>query len=162
MAARSAGLLPFRLQQGRLELLLVHPGGPFWARRDEGAWSIAKGEHDDDEDPLAAALREFAEETGFVPDTADLLDLGEVRQPGGKRVRAWAAAADHDVGALRSNSFEIEWPKGSGRRQRFPEVDRAGWFGIDEAGRKLLRGQRPFVERLVAELRHRGILPSPP
>jgi predicted NUDIX family NTP pyrophosphohydrolase len=160
LAVRSAGLLPYRLRDGRLEVFLVHPGGPFWTRRDEGAWSIAKGEHGDDEDSLDAALREFAEETGFAPSAHRFLDLGEVRQPGGKRVRAWAEAANYDPAAVHSNVFELEWPKGSGRRRQFPEVDRAGWFAIEEARRKLLVGQLPLLERLVAELRRREESPT--
>jgi predicted NUDIX family NTP pyrophosphohydrolase len=159
-AKRSAGLLPFRLGHGRLELFLVHPGGPFWARKDDGAWSIAKGEYTHGEEPQAAALREFAEETGLVPIGTALIDLGEVRQPGGKLVRAWAEMADHDPGALRSNSFELEWPPGSGRRQSFGEVDRAAWLDLEQARRKLLKGQLPLIDRLAAELQRRGDLPT--
>lgn len=155
MARRSAGILLYRrASDGALEVLLVHPGGPFWARRDDGAWSLPKGEHGPDEDPRACALRELAEETGaelgLTP--GDLLALGEVRQRGGKRVAAWAAEGDLDADAIVSNAFELEWPPRSGRRQTFPEVDRAGWFGLAAARRKLLDAQRPFLDRLVAAL----------
>jgi predicted NUDIX family NTP pyrophosphohydrolase len=148
MPKRSAGLLMYRGSGPRLELLLVHPGGPFWAKKDLGAWSIPKGEHAGDEDPLAVAQRELAEETGarlhgkFHP-------LGEVVQAGGKRVSAWAVAGDFDPATLVSNTFEIEWPPRSGRKRPFPEVDRAAWFSPEEARRKILAGQRPFIDRLV-------------
>src|SRR5689334_21717536 len=122
MSRRSAGLLPFRVMPSGPELFLVHPGGPFWARRDAGAWSIVKGEYEEGEAPLAAARREFVEETGFAPSGGRLIDLGEIKQARGKLVRAWAEEGDHEPGRLRSNTFEIEWPKGSGRRQIFPEV----------------------------------------
>jgi predicted NUDIX family NTP pyrophosphohydrolase len=147
---RSAGLLMYRRTRGGgLELLLVHPGGPFWARKDEGAWSIPKGEYDDGEDPLAAARREFAEELGAEADGA-FVDLGEVTQAGRKVVRAFALEGDFDVNGLRSNTFELEWPPKSGRRQTFPEVDRAEWFSPAEARRKILAAQQPFIDRLLA------------
>jgi predicted NUDIX family NTP pyrophosphohydrolase len=148
---RSAGLLIYRGAGDALALLLVHPGGPFWARKDHGAWSIPKGEHDDGEDALAVAKREFAEEVGTAID-GKFVDLGEVVQPGRKVVRAFAVAGDVDVNLTQSNTFEIEWPPKSGRRQSFPEVDRAEWFAPDVARRKLLAGQRPFIERLLAHL----------
>ena len=148
MPKRSAGLLLYRRRGDALELLLVHPGGPFWAKKDDGAWSIPKGEHDDGEAPLAVAKREFAEEVGAPPD-GDVIDLGEITQPGRKIVRAFAAEGDFDVTHLKSNTFEIEWPPKSGRKRSFPEVDRAGWFAVDEAKRKILTGQRPFIERVV-------------
>jgi predicted NUDIX family NTP pyrophosphohydrolase len=148
---RSAGLLMYRRRGGALELLLVHPGGPFWAKKDDGAWSIPKGEYDDGEAPLAAAKREFAEEVGAVPD-GDFIDLGDVTQAGRKVVRAFAVEGDFDVARLQSDTFEIEWPPKSGRKQSFPEVDRAGWFAPDEARRKILAGQRPFIERLLERL----------
>jgi predicted NUDIX family NTP pyrophosphohydrolase len=151
MPKRSAGLLLYRRTAHALELLLVHPGGPFWARKDDGAWSIPKGEYDDGEDASAVARREFAEEVGEAPDGA-LIDLGEVVQPGRKVVRAFALEGDFDVSRLQSNSFEMEWPPKSGRRQSFPEVDRAGWFAPEDARRKILAGQRPFIERLLAKL----------
>ena len=148
MRKRSAGLLMYRRASPALELLLVHPGGPFWAKKDEGAWSIPKGEYDAGEEALAVAKREFAEEVGAVPD-GKFLDLGEVAQRGGKRVRAFALEGDFDVAQLHSNTFEIEWPPKSGRRQSFPEVDRAGWFAPDIARRKVVAGQRPFIDRLL-------------
>jgi len=133
-------------------VLLVHPGGPFWARRDAGAWSVPKGEHGDDEDPLACALRELEEETGAALPPDAVADLGTVRQRGGKLVRAWAAEGDLDPEGIRSNTFELEWPPRSGRRQEFPEVDRAGWFGLEEAREKLNPGQAPLLDRLRALL----------
>jgi predicted NUDIX family NTP pyrophosphohydrolase len=151
MPKRSAGLLMYRRRGGALELLLVHPGGPFWAKKDDGAWSIPKGEYDDGEAPLAVAKREFAEEVGAVPD-GDFVDLGEVTQAGRKVVRAFALEGDFDVARLQSNTFEIEWPPKSGRKRSFPEVDRAEWFAPDEARRKILAGQRPFIERLLAKI----------
>jgi predicted NUDIX family NTP pyrophosphohydrolase len=157
MSRRSAGILLFRRAASEVEVLLVHPGGPFWARRDAGAWSVPKGEHDaGDVDPRACALREFEEETGTAPDPTDLIELGEVRQKGGKVVAAWALAGDLDADAIRSNSFELEWPPRSGRRQEFPEVDRAGWFGAEEAREKLVSAQAAFVDRLLQHLGESG------
>jgi predicted NUDIX family NTP pyrophosphohydrolase len=146
--ARSAGILLYRLRPGGPEVLLVHPGGPYWARKDHGAWSIPKGEIGPDEDPLAGALRELAEETGSELELGELVDLGEVRQRAGKRVQAWAAEGDLDADAVRSNTFELEWPPRSGRMQEFPEVDRAAWFGLEEAAERLLPAQLPLLERL--------------
>lgn len=139
---------------GEPEVLLVHPGGPFWAKKDAGAWSIPKGEHGEEEEPLTAARREFAEELGLpLPEGGgEPLALGEVRQKGGKVVAAWAVAGDLDPDAISSNRFELEWPPRSGRRQSFPEVDRAGWFAPDAAREKLLAGQLPLLERLYALL----------
>jgi predicted NUDIX family NTP pyrophosphohydrolase len=151
MPKRSAGLLMYRRTGRALELLLVHPGGPFWAKKDDGAWSIAKGEYNDGEAPLAVAKREFAEEVGAAPD-GDFIDLGDVTQAGRKVVRAFAVEGDFDVARLQSNTFEIEWPPKSGRKQSFPEVDRAEWFAPDEARRKILAGQRPLIERLLERL----------
>jgi predicted NUDIX family NTP pyrophosphohydrolase len=148
---RSAGILLYRRRGGALELLLVHPGGPFWARKDDGAWSIPKGEYEDGEDALAVAKREFAEELGAAAD-GRFFDLGELRQRSRKLIRAWALEGDFDVAALRSNSFEIEWPPKSGHRQSFPEVDRAAWFTPEEARRKLIAGQRGFIDRLLAQV----------
>ena len=138
----------YRRSGRALELLLVHPGGPFWAKKDEGAWSIPKGEYDADEEALAVAKREFAEEVGAVLD-GKFLDLGEVAQGGGKRVRAFAEEGDFDVSRVQSNTFELEWPPKSGRRQTFPEVDHAAWFAPDIARRKVLAGQRPLIDRLL-------------
>jgi len=148
----SAGLLLYRIHpQEGLQLLLAHPGGPFWARKDDGAWGLPKGEVMDGEEPLACALREFEEETGLVPH-GQLQALGEIRQKAGKRVLAWALAGDFDPAALRSNTFELEWPPRSGRRQSYPEVDRVGWFTPEQALVKLLPAQQPFVGRLQSLL----------
>jgi predicted NUDIX family NTP pyrophosphohydrolase len=138
-------------------VLLVHPGGPLWATRDDGAWSIPKGEFTQEEEPLRAALRECQEEIGLAV-TGDLISLGEVRQPGGKLVYAWAVAAEFDPASLASNSFSMEWPPGSGRAREFPEVDRAGWFGLEQARRKILKGQLPLLDRLRERLgQQRGV-----
>lgn len=151
MPRASAGILLFRRVAGELEVLLVHPGGPYWAKRDDGAWSIPKGEVDPDEEPRACALREFAEETGTTLATpADaLVDLGAVRQSGGKQVTVFACPGDLDAETIESAGFELEWPPRSGRTQTFPEVDRAGWFALDAARRKLLPAQAPFLDRLA-------------
>lgn len=151
MPATSAGILPYRLTGGRLEVFLVHPGGPFWTRKDSGAWSLAKGEHGPAEDPLEAARREFAEETGFAI-AGELTDLGSMKLAGGKVVRAWAVEADYDPALVRSNTFTLEWPKGSGRVREYPEVDRAAWFDLEEAARRLLPSQVPFLRELLARL----------
>jgi predicted NUDIX family NTP pyrophosphohydrolase len=149
---RSAGILLYRRRNGAVEVLLVHPGGPLWASRDLGAWSIPKGEYGQGEDPLAVALREFEEETGQHPPQAVLVELGEVRQRGGKVVTAWAAPGDLDPAAITSNTFTLEWPPRSGRRREFPEVDRAGWFGAEEARDKLLAAQAELIDRLLGVL----------
>lgn len=149
MPKQSAGLLAYRWVDGEPEVLLVHPGGPFWAKKDDGAWSLPKGEYEPGEDPLEIAVREFGEELGVEPPDVDAaVPLGELRQPSGKRVTAWAVEGDVDVSDVRSNTFEMEWPPRSGRTGEFPEVDRAGWFGPVEARRKLLRGQVAFLDRL--------------
>jgi predicted NUDIX family NTP pyrophosphohydrolase len=148
MAKLSAGVLVYRRVSGAIEVLLVHPGGPFWRSKDAGAWSIPKGEYDENEDPEAAARREFSEETGWVL-AGDLVPLGAVRQSGGKTVTAFAVEGDFEVSTLQSNSFEMEWPPRSGRMQAFPEVDRAAWFGPDDASEKIIAGQRPFLDRLL-------------
>jgi predicted NUDIX family NTP pyrophosphohydrolase len=148
---RSAGLLLYRHGAESIEVLLVHPGGPLWAKRDLGAWSIPKGEVDDGDD-RATAAREFAEELGQPPPETGWIELGEVVQSGGKRVLAWAALGDFDVAGLTSNTFEMEWPPRSGRRTAFPEVDRAAWCTPEEAGRRLIAAQAELVERLVAHL----------
>jgi predicted NUDIX family NTP pyrophosphohydrolase len=147
----SAGLILFREVAGELQVLLVHPGGPFWAKKDDGAWSIPKGEIEPDEDPLAAAKREFAEETGF--DVAgETLALSPLRQPSGKIVHAWALRGEVEPADLKSNTFPLEWPPKSGRMQEFPEVDRAGWFSLATAARKILKGQAGFLEQLQDKL----------
>jgi predicted NUDIX family NTP pyrophosphohydrolase len=149
MPQLSSGLLVHRRTDGELEVLLVHPGGPYWAKKDDGAWSIPKGEHEPSEDPLEVALREFEEEIGKTPpDPAGAVWLGELRQPSGKVVSAWTLEGDLDVSEIRSNTFEMEWPPRSGRTREFPEVDRAGWFDLPAARRKLLRGQAGFLDRL--------------
>ncbi len=153
MAKRSAGILLYRVAHGAREVLLVHPGGPFWARKDAGVWSIPKGEHDDGEDPRACALREFEEETGTPLPPAELVELGSVKQKGGKTVNAWAAEGDLDAGSVRSNTFTMEWPPRSGRTAEFPEVDRAEWFGIEDAREKLVPAQTEFLDRLAERLR---------
>lgn len=149
MASRSAGLLIYDVAHGETRVLLVHPGGPFWASKDDGAWSIPKGEHAADEDPRAAAYREFTEELGVAPPEGELEPLGEITQSGGKRVTAWAVRGHVDVKAIASTTFEMEWPPKSGRRQRFPEVDRAAWFTLDQARDKLLPAQVPLLDRLA-------------
>jgi len=150
MPKRSAGLLLFR-RSTNLEIFLVHPGGPFWVRKDDGAWSLPKGEYSDPEDPLEAAKREFQEETGISVD-GDFLPLAELRQPGGKLITAWALEKDVDPTLVKSNFFSMEWPPKSGRTQQFPEVDRAAWFPISQARTKLLKGQLAFINRLMNKL----------
>ena len=149
---QSAGLLLHRCDGGALEVLLAHMGGPFWMRKDEGAWSIPKGEYEPGDDPLTAARREFEEELGSPPPEATCRALGSISQSGGKRVTVWAVEGDFDASAAVSNTFEIEWPAGSGRLKSFPEVDRADWFTLDVARTKLVKGQIPFLDRLVADL----------
>jgi predicted NUDIX family NTP pyrophosphohydrolase len=148
MARRSAGILLHRRTAHGIEVLLVHPGGPFWARKDLGAWSLPKGEHDDAEDALACARREFAEELGSPPPAGEPTDLGTVRQKSGKVVRAWALEGDVDATAITSNTFEMEWPPRSGRRREFPEVDRAEWFPLAEARERINPAQAAFLDRL--------------
>jgi predicted NUDIX family NTP pyrophosphohydrolase len=149
VARRSAGIVLHRSGAAGVEVLLVHPGGPFWARKDAGAWSIPKGEYEDGEDPLACALREFEEETGTRLDATDVVELGSVRQKSGKQVTAWAVAGDLDPATVRSNTFAMEWPPRSGRQAEFPEVDRAEWFGVEVAREKLVSGQVELLDRLV-------------
>ena len=148
MAKKSAGLLLFRERTAGLDVLLVHPGGPFWAKKDDGAWSIPKGEFGDDEEPLTAAKREFEEEMG-VPPVGNFVPLEPIRQPGGKLVFAWALQADFDTSRLKSNIFSMEWPPKSGRQQEFPEIDRAGWFPIETARTKILKGQAGLLDQLL-------------
>ena len=152
MAKRSAGILLYRIAAGTREVLIVHPGGPYWARKDAGAWSIPKGEYEDGEDPQACALREFEEETGTRLPPGELAELGDVKQKGGKVVTAWAAEGDLDAGAVSSNTFTMEWPPRSGRTAEFPEIDRAGWFEIETAGEKLVAAQAEFLDRLLERL----------
>ena len=150
MAATSAGILLFRHNGGAVEVLLVHPGGPFWAKKDLGAWSIPKGEADEGEDLAECALRELEEELGAsLPIAAeDLIELGSVRQKSGKVVHCWAAEADFDPAALRSNTFTMEWPPRSGNQREFPEVDRAEWFGLEEARQRINPAQAAFFDRI--------------
>jgi predicted NUDIX family NTP pyrophosphohydrolase len=150
MSKLSAGILMFR-KHPSVQVFLVHPGGPFWRNKDAGAWSIPKGEYAPDQDPLQAAKREFAEETGLAVDGA-FLPLGQVKQAGGKTITAWAVEGDCSPADIRSNAFSIEWPPKSGRQQEFPEVDRAGWFSLDEARTRILKGQMPFLDKLLALL----------
>ncbi|HZO53478.1 MAG TPA: NUDIX domain-containing protein [Bryobacteraceae bacterium] len=155
MATRSAGLLMFRRTGDRFEVLLVHPGGPFWAKKDSGAWSVPKGEYAENEDPLVAARREFAEETGVEP-TGKLIPLTDLRQPSGKILSAWAVEGDCDASKIRSNMFSMEWPPKSGRMREFPEIDRGEWFPAEVARNKILRGQRDFLDELESLLGKRG------
>ncbi|HEX2413795.1 MAG TPA: NUDIX domain-containing protein [Thermoleophilaceae bacterium] len=152
MARRSAGILLYRLTGASPEVLLVHPGGPFWANRDDGAWSIPKGEYGEDEDPRASAQREFEEETGTALPAGELIELGSVKQKSGKLVSVWAAEGDLDADSVRSNTFAMEWPPRSGRTAEFPEVDRAGWFDPEAARVKLVPAQAAFVDRLLERL----------
>jgi len=147
-ARTSAGILLYRRGPAGPEVLLGHMGGPFWAKKDDGGWSIPKGEHGPDEDPLAVARREFEEELGSPVPAEELLPLGDVRVTSGKVLTVWAAEGDLDASAARSNTFELEWPPRSGRMQEFPEIDRADWFGLDAARPKLVKGQVPFLDRL--------------
>jgi predicted NUDIX family NTP pyrophosphohydrolase len=149
---QSAGLLLYRQRDGKPEVLLVHPGGPFWQKRDDGAWSIPKGEIVENETGIDVARREFQEELGTAAPDGELTSLGTVQQAGGKVVQAWAVPGDLDVTRTTSNTFELEWPPRSGRIQQFPEVDRAGWFDLDTARRKLLPAQGAFIDRLEEQL----------
>ncbi len=148
MPKRSAGILLYKRERGALRVLLVHPGGPYWTKRDAAAWSIPKGETNDGEDALACAKREFAEELGSLPQ-GECVPLGEIRQKGGKTVTAFALEGDFDVSKVKSNTFELEWPPKSGRTRAFPEVDRAQWFSLDQAKAKMNPAQAELLERLV-------------
>ena len=148
MTKLSAGILMYRRSARGIELLLAHPGGPFWAHKDQGAWSIPKGEYGEDEDPLAAAKREFAEELGSALPARPLLKLGAIKQPSQKVITAFAVEGDFDPATLASNRFELEWPPKSGRKQSFAEIDSARWFAPEEAREKILPGQAPFIDRL--------------
>jgi predicted NUDIX family NTP pyrophosphohydrolase len=152
VARRSAGILLFRWRAGAVEVLLAHPGGPFWSRKDAGAWSIPKGEHGPDEEPLSAARREFAEETGHPPPDGAAISLGEIVQPSRKVVTVFALEGEFDPAALSGETIEIDWPPRSGRRLVIPEIDRVEWFSLAEAERRILPGQRPFLARLETAL----------
>ena len=151
MPKTSAGILPYRRTAAGIEVMLIHPGGPFWARRDLGAWSVAKGEVEPDEEAEAAARREFTEETGFSA-VGPLLSLTPRKQPSGKVIHVWAVEGDYDPASLRSITFTLEWPKGSGRATAFPEADRAAWFPLPEARVRILKGQVPFLDELERHL----------
>jgi predicted NUDIX family NTP pyrophosphohydrolase len=151
MPKESAGLLLYRLRSGALEVFLVHPGGPFWKKKDQGAWSIPKGEPHPGEEPLATAIREFAEETGATP-AGDFRALPPIRQAGGKLVHAWAIEGDLDPRSLVSNEFEMEWPPRSGKRARFPEIDRGTWFALDAARSRINKGQAALLDGLLVLL----------
>jgi predicted NUDIX family NTP pyrophosphohydrolase len=148
----SAGLLLYRVIDSELEVLIGHPGGPFWARKDDGAWSIPKGEYTEGEDPWTVAQREFFEELGKKAPGGPRIDLDPVKQPSGKVITAFAVGGDLDLDGTFSNTFEMEWPKGSGKLREFPEIDRVGWFPVAAARSKLLKGQRPLLDRLVSAL----------
>ena len=146
MSKKSSGLLAYRRRAGHMEVFLIHPGGPYWTRKDDGAWSIPKGEFTVEE-PLEAAKREFTEETGFQTNGPYRI-LAPIRQPSGKLIHAWAFEGDFDPAAIRSNTFPLEWPPGSGMVRDFPEADRAGWFSIEKAREKIIRGQTGFIDEL--------------
>jgi predicted NUDIX family NTP pyrophosphohydrolase len=152
MTVHSGGILLFRYLAGRLQVMLVHPGGPYWENKDAGAWSIPKGLFEENEGPLEAARREFAEETGFAAQ-GDFIALGELVQPSKKTVHAWALESDLDTTRIRSNTFTLEWPPNSGRIEHYPEIDKGQWFDIDEARKKITRGQAGFLDRLIDKLK---------
>ncbi len=152
MPKQAAGILLYRQTARGLEVLLAHPGGPLWARKDLGAWTIPKGQFGDDESPLAAARREFEEEMGSPP-RGEFVELGSIRQPSGKIVHAFTAESDFDVATVKSNLFTLEWPPRSGKKGEFPEVDRAEWFVVEEARKRILKGQEPFIDRLLTLLK---------
>ncbi|WP_455219560.1 NUDIX domain-containing protein [Kaarinaea lacus] len=153
MSVKSAGILLYRFRNKKLEVMLVHPGGPFWVNKDLGAWSIPKGLIEENEPPLEAAKREFKEETGF--DVAgDFIELGALKQPSRKIVHAWALEQDLDTKKIVSNTFELEWPRNSGQIKEYPEIDRGAWFGLEEAKRKISKGQVKFIETLIISVRY--------
>jgi predicted NUDIX family NTP pyrophosphohydrolase len=152
MPKLSAGLLLYRIVDGDVEVLIGHPGGPFWSGKDDGAWSIPKGEYAEGEDPWTVARREFEEELGKRPPDGPRIDFTPVKQPSGKVITAFAVRGDLDLDGTYSNTFELEWPKGSGNVREYPEIDRAGWFSVAAARSKLLKGQRPFLDHLIAAL----------
>ena len=149
MPKLSAGLLLYRTTEGYVEVLIGHPGGPFWAKKDDGAWSIPKGEYAEGEDPWSAARREFEEELGKPPPDGPRIDFPPLRQPSGKIITAYAVRGDLDLDGAVSNTFTLEWPKGSGNVREYPEIDRVGWFSVDAARSKLLKGQRPLLDQLM-------------
>ena len=152
MPKLSAGLLLYRITDGVVEVLIGHPGGPFWARKDDGAWSIPKGEYVEGEDPWTVAQREFEEELGKAPPEGPRIDFAPVKQPSGKIITAFAVRGDLDLTGTFSNTFTLEWPKGSGKISEYPEIDRVGWFAVAQARSKLLKGQRPLLDRLLSAL----------
>ena len=154
----SAGILLHRLRGSGIEVFLVHPGGPFWAKKDARAWSIPKGEFEAGEDPLEAAKREFKEETGFAVE-GNFIELTPVKQPGGKVVYAWAVMGDCEADSIKSNTFSLEWPPRSGKRKEFPEVDRAGWFTPEVAREKILKGQLVLLEELKRKIENNSVPP---
>ena len=151
MAKQSAGIVAYRKAGGKYEILLVHPGGPYWAKKDLHSWSIPKGEFEAEEEPFEAAKREFREETGFEIE-GKFIDLDPVKQAGGKIIHSWAVEAHIDTSRIKSNNFEMEWPPKSGNYKEFPEVDKAGWFSLKRAKEKIIRGQLPFLEQLEKKL----------
>lgn len=155
MAKQSAGILMYRRHNDRVEVFLVHPGGPFWAKKDVGAWSIPKGEISREEEPLETAKREFREETGIAVN-GEFVPLPPVKQPGGKVVHAWLLEGDCDADDIQSNTFTMQWPPRSGQTREFPEVDRAGWFSLSAAKEKMLKGQRPLLDEITAVLSDSG------
>jgi len=159
MSVHSAGILPYRWSDNGLEVLLVHPGGPFWSGKDEGAWSIPKGIYEEIENPLQAAKREFREETGFEAD-GEFTDLGSIRQPSRKTIHIWALKLDLDADRVRSNKFTMQWPRKSGIMMQFPEIDRAEWFDIERSRQKIQKGQAGFIDRLLLKAA-RGGKPDP-
>jgi predicted NUDIX family NTP pyrophosphohydrolase len=161
MPKRSAGLLLYSVRHSVVKVLIAHPGGPFWARKDDGAWSIPKGEYAGDDDPWDAARREFAEEIGLAAPEDPRIEFDPIRQPSGKVLKVFAVRADLDVTNARSNMFELEWPKGSGRTRQFPEIDRVGWFTVAQARAKLLKGQVAVLDRLMAHPSLAGLGEAP-
>jgi predicted NUDIX family NTP pyrophosphohydrolase len=159
MAKQSAGLLVYHRKNGTLEVFLGHPGGPFWAKKDKGVWSLPKGEFDE-EDSLTAAKREFKEETGHVAPEGDCIDLGSTKLKSGKTIFGWAVEGDIDASNIQSNTFEMEWPPRSGEKQEFPEIDRAAWFTLDKALQKIHPGQLPLLERLAEQLGEKLDIPE--
>lgn len=151
MSQKSAGILLYRIQNSRIEVFLVHPGGPYWSKKDDGAWSIPKGEFDENEEPLAAAKREFQEETG-IQLSGEFIQLNPVKQKGGKMVYAWAVKGDIDPAKVKSNSFEIEWPPRSGKMKSFPEIDKAAWFPLSEAQKKIIEAQSALIKELESKI----------